>query len=214
MLPARLSERQIASTYRRLAPIYDLLVPLIDRRARELTVELADVRDGERILDIGTGTGRTWLPLARRNPKGLTVGLDATPAMLARARRKGAALPKQNWQLVIGDARSLPFDTSSFDLVTCSFVLEIFPPEEIERVLTEVRRVLRPGGRAVFTYEGPPMIWYQRASDLLYRLSPALKGGARSFEIEPFLFEAGFSNIRTQRVRRTVVPVSITRVDC
>src|SRR6056297_1035585 len=79
--------------YTALAPVYDGLVPHVSGRALALGRRWLDVRDGERILDVGTGPGRTLRALAAANPTGWTEGIDRTPAMVRRARRQLASLP-------------------------------------------------------------------------------------------------------------------------
>ena len=96
------------------------------------------------VLDAGTGTGLVLRALASC-PDGEGVrlaGIDLSPGMLAVAR---AALPGA--ELVEGDAAALPFADASFDLVTCSTALHLFP--DGDAALAEWVRVLRPGGRVV-----------------------------------------------------------------
>lgn len=125
----------------RIAPVYDsmnrLMTAGLDRRWRAATAQ-AVVRDGDRILDVCCGTGD--LSIAAREAGGEVTGLDFSAPMLERARRKSAEV---EW--LEGDALALPFPDGSFDAVTIGFGLRNLA--NVERGLTELRRVLPPGGR-------------------------------------------------------------------
>lgn len=98
------------------------------------------LRSGDRVLDVGCGTG-VIAALAQEEvgPTGRVVGLDPSPGMLEQARRRGVR------ELVEGVADALPFADESFDVVTMGYALRHV--EDIDVVFGEYRRVLRPGGR-------------------------------------------------------------------
>lgn len=121
------------------------------RRARREVEGLLGRRlgDGERVLDVGCGTG--WLAAGLRRA-GLrdTVGLDVSAGMLGRARAAGA------WPLVQADAGRLPLADASVDVVAGRGVLHHVP--DVEAALGEWRRVLRPGGAVVLSSEPTPAV--------------------------------------------------------
>lgn len=124
------------------APLYDALErPTRSARARSL--DLLELRDGERVLVVGCGTGLDLCLLPRR---GLDLtGVDASPRMLdraaARARRLGVEA-----ELRCMDAAHLDFPDAAFDAVVLHLILAVVP--DPGAVLRETARVLRPGGRA------------------------------------------------------------------
>lgn len=127
-------------------PLYDPLVKLIGvDAARRTLLDQAAIRPGHRILDIGCGTGSLALLLKRLHPGVDMVGLDPDPKALARGRRKAvrAAVPIQFDE---GFSDELPYPQSFFDRVFSSFMLHHLRPDEKERTLREVGRVLKPGG--------------------------------------------------------------------
>jgi demethylmenaquinone methyltransferase/2-methoxy-6-polyprenyl-1,4-benzoquinol methylase len=111
-----------------------------------------------RALDLACGTGDISLLLARRLPGGRVEGLDLSPAMLARARRRRGAV---GVRFRLGDLARLPYPAESFHLVTGGYALRNAP--ELERCLREVFRVLRKGGSAAFLeFNRSPVPWLGR----------------------------------------------------
>ena len=108
----------------------------------ELLCEAVDLRPGQRVLDVATGSGNTALAAARRF--GETTGIDYVPALLERGRERAAA---ERLEIAFreGDAESIPFPDASFDVVL-STVGVMFAPDQ-EKAAGELLRVCRPGGR-------------------------------------------------------------------
>ena len=127
--------------YRIYAPVYDWLAWPMER-GRERALEWVDPALDARILLLGSGTG---LDLKYLPPEAQITALDAVPAMIrrtkARARRLNVPVDAR-----VGDARGLPFDDGSFDVVLLHLFLSVVG--EPEAVLSETARVLAPGGRA------------------------------------------------------------------
>ena len=108
----------------------------------ELLCEAVDLRPGQRVLDVATGSGNTALASARRF--GETTGIDYVPALLRRGRERAAA-ERLEVAFKEGDAESIPFPDASFDVVL-STVGVMFAPDQ-EKAAHELLRVCRPGGR-------------------------------------------------------------------
>jgi ubiquinone/menaquinone biosynthesis C-methylase UbiE len=128
-------------------PFYDPLVKLIGGDAfRRRLVERADLRAGQRVLDVGCGTGTLAVLLKELHPHVEVEALDPDPEALARAERKaeraGAAVSYRR-----GYADALPYDDGSFAHVFSSYMFHHLPPDTKTGMLREVRRVLAPGGK-------------------------------------------------------------------
>jgi ubiquinone/menaquinone biosynthesis C-methylase UbiE len=128
-------------------PFYDLIAKVLGAdAARALLVEQAACRVGDRVLEIGCGTGSLLLAVKRSQPGADVVGLDPDPAALAMARRK-AARAVVSIRTDQGFADELPYPDASFDRVLSSFMFHHLPHAVKEASMREVRRVLKPGGR-------------------------------------------------------------------
>ncbi|MDH4103408.1 MAG: ubiquinone/menaquinone biosynthesis methyltransferase [Thermoleophilia bacterium] len=131
----------VRGMFDRIAPVYDLMNRVmtagLDQRWRRLAVGEV-VWPGDRVLDACCGTGDLAVAAERRG--GRLVGLDFSPRMLERARRKSGTI---EW--VQGDALALPFPEADFDSATVGFGVRNL--EDLEGGLRELARVLKPGGK-------------------------------------------------------------------
>jgi phosphatidylethanolamine/phosphatidyl-N-methylethanolamine N-methyltransferase len=135
----------VRSAYRRYAAIYDLVFGSIFEPGRRLAVRAANSNANQRILEVGVGTGLS-LPMYRSDAK--VMGIDVSPEMLAKARERTAALKlRQVESLVEMDAERLRFPDASFDSAVALYVVSVVP--DPIRLLSEMRRVCRPGGDIV-----------------------------------------------------------------
>lgn len=145
------SKEETRAFYDKIARVYDLLAEHSEKPVRQAGLRMLAAAPGEKVLEIGFGTGHCLVALARAvGPTGKVFGTDLSEQMVARARarleKKGLA---DRVELSPGDATCLPYDPDSLDAVFMSFVLELFDTPEIPVVLGECQRVLKPGGRLV-----------------------------------------------------------------
>ena len=119
-------------------------------------LEAAELRPGQRVLDVACGAGHPTLPAAARvGPAGRVVGVDVSADLLAVTRRLAAAAGLGNVETAEMSAQELRFPDASFDAVTCSQALMFFP--DPATAVAEMRRVVMPGGRVA------TVVWSERA---------------------------------------------------
>jgi len=134
---------RIREQFTRTADVYARMRQTTDTRALDGLVALCDPPRSARALDVACGPGFLTLALARRCDS--AIGFDATDAFLDLARAEALHREQRNVRFEHGDAEHLPFEPGSFDLVTCRAAFHHFP--QPGRVLSEMVRVLAPGGR-------------------------------------------------------------------
>ena len=152
-----------ALRFRFLTGVYDPVIRVATRETatKGRLVELAGLRDGQRVLDVGCGTATLALIAKEKVPGAELVGIDADPEMLARGREKARAAGA-DIQLDVGMADELPYEDASFDRVLSSLVFHHLPRPVKEATAREVARVLRPGGElhvADFGRQRDPAMW-------------------------------------------------------
>ncbi|MDZ7786891.1 MAG: methyltransferase domain-containing protein [Halofilum sp. (in: g-proteobacteria)] len=133
----------LRAAYTLWAPLYDPLVAAATRSMRRRSLDALDAGAGDTVLLVGVGTGLD-LPLLPKGP--VYTGIDITPAMLERARRR-AEDSGCTVELQAGDAMALPFADAAFDRVVMHLILAVVP--DPVRALAEAARVVKPGGRIV-----------------------------------------------------------------
>jgi demethylmenaquinone methyltransferase/2-methoxy-6-polyprenyl-1,4-benzoquinol methylase len=136
-----------------------------DPRWRRALVGEVAPRDGQRILDVATGTGMVAAELLRRADCSV-VGIDQSEPMLARARARFAGRAESQVRLLRGEAEALPFEDASFDALTFTYLLRYV--EDPAATVTELARVVRPGGRVASLEFGVPPLAAARLAWLVY----------------------------------------------
>jgi demethylmenaquinone methyltransferase/2-methoxy-6-polyprenyl-1,4-benzoquinol methylase len=204
----------------------DLMSMGLHRAWKAYTVAVANLREGDRVLDLAGGTGDLARAFARKvGERGTVVHTDINEAMLRRGRDRlldeGLVLPT-----VICDAEVLPFPTGSFDLVSVAFGLRNMTHKD--RALAEMNRVLRPGGRLLvleFSKVAPPLAkaydWY--SFSVLPRIGQWVAGDADSYrylaesirmhpgqaELKAMMKSAGFGHVDVHNLSAGVVALHV-----
>ena len=185
----------------RLASGYDWQLPL-ERAALAAAVDLADAREDDVLLDVGTGTGGLLHALAHRAQRPRkAIGIDVSATMLDEV----GPLP-EGWSAETADARCLRFEDGTFSVVTAAYLLHVVDDAGRDRIIREVRRVLAPGGRFVVVTPARPRT---RLARMLYAPLAAAgdsEGGPRSafrpLDPRAELETAGFTVADARHVRR------------
>jgi demethylmenaquinone methyltransferase/2-methoxy-6-polyprenyl-1,4-benzoquinol methylase len=205
-----LEDAQVRAMFDRIAGVYDLMNSVmtagLHHRWRQRAADLAELAPAGRALDVATGTGDLAIELATRvGASGEVIGSDFSEGMLERARVKA---PQLRWELA--DAMALQYPDDGFDAATVGFGARNFA--DLDRGLSEMARVVRPGGKVVVleitTPQKPPLstffsLWFDRIVPLLGRFDDAytyLPASVRRFPgpegVAASMARAGMTDVR------------------
>jgi len=211
--------RMFTSIARRYDFLNHALSLNIDRHWRRELIRACEVRPGERVLDVATGTADVAIELVRRTRAAWVAGLDPSTGMLDVAREKLSrdAAARARIRLIEGDALALPFPDASFDVVTIAFGLRNLP--DYTRGVQEMARVLRPGGRLVVLEFLPPsgvarVVFRSYVATVLPVVGRAISGSREAYsylassissfvpenDLRVLLSDAGLDSVTTRRL--------------
>ena len=203
--------------YSWLTSLYD---PVVRWTTRERTFKSkflaqAAVSPGHRVLDIGCGTGTLVIELKQRCPQATVTGLDADADVLTIAARKLRAAGVEA-TLDIGRCDHLPYEDATFDRALSSLMLHHLTRAEKQRTLTELFRVLRPGGHLYIADWGRAHDIFMRGAFLVVQLLDGFKTTSDNVQgaLPALIAAAGFQGVReTERMRTPVGTLSLYRGD-
>jgi phosphatidylethanolamine/phosphatidyl-N-methylethanolamine N-methyltransferase len=164
----------VAGVYEKLANVYDLTFGPALHPGRVVALERMAIKPGDRVLEVGVGTGIN-LPMYPRNCR--VTGIDLSTSMLVKARERVLQKGLPNVRLHEMDAANLTFPDEVFDIVYAPYVISVVP--DPVRVVREMRRVCRPGGKIVILNH------FRSSSPLMAKLERA---------ISPFTVHIGFKS--------------------
>jgi len=167
------------------------------RKLRQKTIQLAQLQPGEQALDIGCGTGTLALEMAHfLSPGGSVTGVDPGAQQIARARAKAARrhVLQVSIEFQVGVIEQIPFPDQSFDVVFSTLMMHHLPTPLKCQGLTEIARVLKPGGRLVIAD-------FAHRQERAGRAARFPAGGSRLHDLEALLQDAGFGQLVTEDVQ-------------
>lgn len=187
-MDAALKKRQVKRAYALYSPVYDLLFDWIFHPGRQAAVKLLDIQPGDRILEVGIGTG---LNLSLYPPDCELVGIDISERMLEKAQAKTEELGLSNVTLKVMDAGGTDFADNEFDRALATYVISAVP--DPVGVLREMRRVVKAGGTLVIlNHFRSEKLLVGDLEDLLAPLCTRL-GWRSNLALEPLLRQVGLT---------------------
>jgi len=212
ILPAPRTKEEAKEVYDRFSKFYDYTLGLLGRKYSEMALERLSVIEGETILEIGFGTGHCLKWIAKLvGPVGKAYGIDISPKMIGKTKKR---LEKEGLanraELCCGDATYLPFNESAFDAVFMSFTLEVFDTPEIPRVLAQIKKVLKLGGRLVtldMSKENGKSV-FLKVYEWIHNKFPKYLG-SRPIYAEQCLIDAGYQVKSKEKIRIFRLPAEI-----
>jgi ubiquinone/menaquinone biosynthesis C-methylase UbiE len=188
-------DKLMKSQMEKMVPSYDSYMKMMtfgrERTLRERTINLAQVKPGDSILEVGCGTGTLTLAAKRQaGPSGKAFGIDVIPGMIELSRRKASQANEQvTFQL--GSIDDIPFSENQFDVVMCSFMIFHMSENTRRKGIAEIYRVLKPNGRLLVLDLALP------AQPLQKTIAQLLLGGMLEHdmrELLPLMEASGFSD--------------------
>jgi len=182
----------IQKNYRKVVWFYNFWSLLTESKAAKKIIELAEITEGESILEVACGTGVVFEQIIRLNPDGNNVGIDLSLDMLEKAKKRLKRVNLSNYEIKEGNALSLDFEDDSFELVVNNFMVDLMPVETFDKIASEFYRVIKPGGRVVistfsFGKKKINKVWF-----LIAKILPNLLTGCRPVSFSQYLEDAGF----------------------
>ncbi len=198
--------------HKSLTPLYDPLLSWVMREEtfKRALIKQANIGQGQRVLDLGCGTATLTILVKQAHPEAEVVGLDGDERVLEIGRAK-AAKAGADIKLDYGMAFQLPYPDASFDRALSSLVFHHLIREDKQRALSEVFRVLRPGGELHIVDFGKPhhafahvISWFvrrlERAADNIEGLLPEMMRRAGFEQVEePARFTTVFGTLSTYK---------------
>jgi ubiquinone/menaquinone biosynthesis C-methylase UbiE len=173
---------------------------------RMMTVNLAQVKPGDCVLEIGCATGTLSLAAKRQaGPTGKVFGIDIIPGMIEVSRKK-AALAELDVTFLLGNIEEIPFPNEHFDVVMCSFMIFHMSEKVRSKGIKEISRVLKPNGSLLVLDLGLPTKTLSR-SILKLLLGFMLKHDLK--ELQPIMESSGFSQIEISQAKYRVIGLPI-----
>lgn len=191
-MEAQVPQNEIPDVYDKLSKTYDIWGKLAETRARHRALELADIKDGQTILEVAVGTGLGFYEIVQRNPNGTNIGVDISPGMLQKAQKRLGRLSGASYELRIGNAFKLDEKDGQFDLLVNSYMFDLIAFDEMDVVLEEFMRVLKTDGKLILVNMTEGQSFGCGLYSLLYRVSPRLFGGCRGVKLSERLEQNGF----------------------
>ncbi len=192
-LDARVPQSEIAGIYDSVSKIYDIWGRLTESRARNRALELAEIKNGQKILEVAVGTGLAFYKIVKRNPDGINIGIDLSAGMLKKARKRLSPLTGANYKLKKASAFHLQGNDEQFDVLINNYMFDLIPFDQMDAVLAEFKRVLKKEGKLVLVNMTSGEKFGSGIFDFLYRVSPRLMGGCRGIKLSDKLKEHGFN---------------------
>lgn len=201
IIAAPVTPKKVQILYDFLSPVYEYLTRY-ERLSKERGLEVAKIKRGYMVFEVGFGTGQIVTESALRVGKdGMVYGIDLSRKMLEKTRKRVKNLGlARRVNLQLGDARKLPYKSKLFNVVFNSYMLDLIDTPEIPKVLTEFKRVLKPGGRLILVNLSKGERWYSNMKfyEWIYSQCPSLLGGCRPVLIKSFLEELGFQSVERE----------------
>jgi len=209
ILDARIEQDKIGSVYDKIAPIYDIWGKLTESHARNRAIELAEIKDGQSILEVAVGTGLAFYQIVKRNPNGNNRGIDLSEGMLAKAKKRLSKISKAHYSLDLGTAFELEIKNESTDILINNYMFDLIQFGDMDKILEEFKRVLKKDGKLILVNMTEGERFGSKIYDFVYNISPKTMGGCRGVKLSKRLQEHGFKIEKREYYQQMLFPSEV-----
>ncbi len=211
VLNRKLDKKNTISSYKKVVWFYDFWSWLTESKAAKYVIELADINNGQTILEVACGTGVVFEKIVNRNPDGKNIGIDLSPHMLEKAKQRLKTNKSVNFELKEGDALQLDFADKTFDTLINNFMVDLMPADTFDKIAAEFYRVTKPNGKIIistfsFGKKKVNKFWLWIAKKF-----PALLTGCRPVSFKETLTKAGFKIEKDIEISQNTFPSEIIK---
>ena len=214
MLDAKVPQDEIGELYDGKAWFYDVWAYLTESKARERALELAEIQDGQSILEVAVGTGLMFNEIVKRNSHGQNVGIDISEGMLSRAETRLAKQNSENYSLSIGSAFDLKVGDASVDMLVNNYMFDLVPFNQMDKIIGEFKRVLKRNGKLILINMTKSESFGGGLYENVYRLSPRILGGCRGVQMTDLLTQHGFKIEVREYIQQMLFPSGFIIASC
>ncbi len=204
-----LNEARTKQQYKQMVWIYDFWGRLTERKAAKTVLEIAEIKDGIKVIDVACGTGEMLQRIIKCNPNGENTGIDLSPDMLRRAAKKLGKTGDRNFELKEGNVLNMNFPGDTFDLVINSYMVDLMPAEYFDKIASEFLRILKPGGKAVISTFSFGTKKIHRFWFWVSKHFPKLLTGCRPVWFKENLINAGFRIKKEMEISQNTFPSQV-----
>lgn len=211
VLKRKLEKERTKVSYKKVVWFYDFWSWLTERRAAMYVIEFAEITDNTQVLEVACGTGVVFEKIVKLNPNGVNIGIDLSPDMLEKAKKRLIKIKDANYELKEGDVLRLDFADNTFDTVINNFMVDLMPADTFDKIAEEFYRVTKPNGKIIistfsFGKKKINKIWFWVAKNI-----PDLLTGCRPVSFKENLIKAGFEIEKDLEISQNTFPSEIIK---
>ncbi|SRR6266498_4960916 len=211
VLERKLDKNETIKNYKKVVWFYDFWSWLTESKAAKHIIELAEIIDNTDVLEVACGTGVVFEQIVKLNPNGKNIGIDLSPDMLDKAKKRLRNIKNVNYELKEGDALNLNFQDNSFDIIINNFMVDLMPAETFDKIAQEFYQILKPNGVIVmstfsFGFKKIHRFWFWVAKKF-----PGLLTGCRPVSFKECLIKAGFVIEKDLEISQNTFPSEIIK---
>jgi len=192
-LKRNLDINQTQKSYKKVAWFYNLWSKLTESKASEKVLELAEINNREKIVELACGTGLVFKEILKRNPEGSNLGIDLSKDMLLKAQHLINKEKFKNYELRQGNVFNLEISENTFDKLINNFMIDLMPEDKFDEILSEFYRILKPNGIAVISVFSNGQKHVNKIWVWIAKYFPKLLTDCRPVDIRQNLINTGFT---------------------